>query len=176
MSDAQVLVLDQAYRPLQVVHWTDAITMWATGKCEIVAEYDGFIRSQLLVIKMPAVVRLLNAFRRRKKPVKFSRINVYARDCYSCQYCGAAKRMSELTYDHVVPRSRGGRTEWTNIVAACIECNSQKGGRTPEQAGMRLLKKPVQPTQTPVVVLTLSKENVPDAWREWLYWTSELSE
>ncbi|MGN6103643.1 MAG: HNH endonuclease [Kofleriaceae bacterium] len=176
MSDAQTLVLDQSYRPVGVVHWTDAITMLFTNKVEVVAEYDGFVRSALLVIKMPAVVRLLRAFRRHKKPVKFSRVNIYGRDDYRCQYCGERRKLGELTYDHVVPRSRGGKTEWTNIVTACGDCNGRKANRTPEQAGMRLLKKPVQPTQTPAVVLEISRANVPDAWRDYLYWTGELEQ
>lgn len=176
MEDAQVLVLDQSYRAVQVVHWTAAITMWVTGKCEIVAEYDGFVRSQLLVIKIPAVVRLLNAFRRRSKKVKFSRVNIYARDGYRCQYCGEKRKMGELTYDHVVPRSQGGKTNWTNIVSCCVECNGRKANRTPEQARMKLRKQPVQPTQEPAIVLQLSRESVPDAWRDYLYYTGELEQ
>lgn len=176
MSDAQTLVLDQGYQPVGVVHWTAAITMLFTDKAEVVSEYDGFVRSQLLVIKIPAVVRLLRAFRRRKKPVKFSRVNVLGRDDYRCQYCGDRKKMAELTYDHVVPRSRGGKTEWTNIVSCCVTCNARKANRTPEQAGMKLLKKPVQPTQTPALVLEISRRNVPDAWRDFLYWTGSIEE
>jgi 5-methylcytosine-specific restriction endonuclease McrA len=176
MEDAQVLVLDKSYRPLQVVHWTAAITMLFTSKAEVVAEYDGFVRSALLVLKMPAVIRLLNVFRRKSKKVKFSRVNIYARDNYECQYCGARKRMGELTYDHVIPRSQGGKTDWTNIVSACTECNGKKANKTPEQARMKLRKQPVQPVKEPAVVLQLSRENVPDAWRDFLYWTGELEQ
>lgn len=174
MEDAQVLVLDRSYRPVQVVHWTTAITMLFTSKAEVLTEYDGFVRSQLLVIKIPAVIRLLNAFRRRSKKVKFSRVNIYARDEYRCQYCGQKKRMGELTYDHVIPKSKGGKTEWTNIVACCVECNQRKANRGPEQAGMRLYKKPIEPVQDPAVVFQVSKESVPDAWRDYLYWTGSL--
>lgn len=174
MTESQTLVLDPGYRPIAVVHWTDAITMLFTNKVEVVAEYDGFVRSTLLVIKMPAVVRLLRSFKRHKKPVKFSRVNIYGRDNYQCQYCGIKQGLGELTYDHVVPRSQGGKTEWTNIVTACAPCNGKKGGRTPAQARMKLRKQPVQPTQTPSVVLEVSRTNVPDAWRDYLYWTGEL--
>jgi 5-methylcytosine-specific restriction endonuclease McrA len=174
MTDAQTLVLDQGYRPIEIVHWTRAVTLFFQGKAEIVSEYDGFIRSTLLVIKIPAVVRLVRAFRRHKKPVKFSRVNIYGRDNYQCLYCGVKQTLGELTYDHVIPRSQGGKTTWTNIATACAECNGRKAGRTPEQAGMKLRKKPVQPVDLPAIVLSLSKESVPDAWRDFLYWTGDL--
>ncbi len=172
----QTLVLDQSYRPLAIVHWTRAITLYFQGKAEIVSEYDGFIRSTSLVIKMPSVVRLLRMFRRHKKPCKFSRVNIYGRDGYKCQYCGEKKLMHDLTYDHVIPRTLGGKTTWTNIVSACEDCNSRKGGRTPEQAKMKLIKKPIQPVDLPAIVVELSRESVPDAWRDFMYWTGELDE
>lgn len=175
-TNEQTLVLDQSFRPVEVVHWTRAVAMWFQGKAEVVSEYDGFVRSTLLVIKIPAVVRLLRVFRKRRKPVKFSRVNIYGRDGFRCQYCGQKHTMGELTYDHVVPRSQGGRTTWDNIVTACTPCNARKAGRTPEQAGMKLLKRPVQPVDVPAVTVRLSRESVPDAWRDFLYWTGELEE
>jgi 5-methylcytosine-specific restriction endonuclease McrA len=129
-----------------------------------------------LVIKIPAVVRLLNVFRRHKKPVKFSRVNIYGRDDYRCQYCGARRSINELTYDHVVPRAQGGKTIWTNIVTACQDCNTKKGNRTPAVAGMKLRKQPVQPAATPTLIVTVSKESMPDAWRDYCYWTDELDQ
>ena len=173
-TNERTLVLDQSYQPLKIVHWTRAVALWFQGKVEVVSEYDGFARSSLLVIKVPAVVRLLRAFRRHKKPVKFSRVNIYGRDGYRCQYCGEKFTMGELTYDHVVPRSQGGKTTWDNIVTACTRCNSRKAGRTPEQAGMRLTKQPRQPVDVPAVVIEVSRTSVPDAWRDYLYWTGEL--
>lgn len=170
----RTLILDSSYQPVQIVSWQRAVALLFLGKCEIISEYDGFVRSTSIVIKIPAVVRLLAAFRRHKKPVKFSRINIYGRDKYSCQYCGAKKSIGELTYDHVVPRSRGGKTTWTNIATCCSDCNRKKANRTPEQAGMRLLKQPVAPTATPVLVVAVSRTSVPDAWRDYLYWTAEL--
>jgi len=172
----RTLVLDQSYQPVQIVSWQKALTLLFLGKCEILSEYEGLVRSTLLVIRIPAVVRLLNAFRRHKKAVKFSRVNIYGRDKYSCQYCGAKKPINDLTYDHVMPRAQGGKTVWGNIVTACEGCNRKKANRTPEQAGMRLLKVPVQPTATPVLVVTVSRESVPDAWRDYLYWTAELEQ
>lgn len=176
MSEAQVLVLTQNYEPLQVVSWQRAIELLTLGKCEVIEEYDQEVRSAYLVIKIPAVVRLLNKFRRVRKPVKFSRVNIYARDGYKCQYCGEKCEINELTYDHVTPRSQGGRTEWENIVSCCVDCNSYKGGRTPQQAKMRLLKTPVRPTATPAVMIRISRKNVPDAWTDYLYWTGSLNE
>jgi 5-methylcytosine-specific restriction endonuclease McrA len=171
----QTLVLSQSFEPIKIVSWRRAITMLFLGKAEVIEEHDRNIKTTSILIKVPAVVRLLGAFRRHRKPVKFSRVNIYGRDKYCCQYCAVQKSVHELTYDHVVPRSRGGLTTWTNIVTACEACNRQKANRTPEQAGMRLLKAPVQPSAIPTLILTVSRESVPDAWRDYLYWTQELT-
>ena len=172
----QTLVLSQGFEPVKIVPWRRAITLLFLGKVEVIEEYDRNIKTTSLAIKIPAVVRLLGAFRRHKKPVKFSRINIYGRDKFTCQYCGVKKKIGELTYDHIVPRSRGGKTTWLNIATCCQDCNRRKADRTPEQAGMRLLKTPVQPTATPVLVVAVSRESVPDAWRDYMYWTSELEQ
>jgi len=172
----RTLVLSQGYEPVKIVSWQRAITLLFLGKVEVIEEYDRNIKSTSMVIKIPAVVRLLGAFRRHKKPVKFSRVNIYGRDRYTCQFCGHKKPIAELTYDHVMPRAQGGKTTWTNIVTACEPCNRKKASRTPEQAGMKLLKQPVQPAAMPVLVITVSKESTPDAWRDYLYWTGELEQ
>jgi 5-methylcytosine-specific restriction endonuclease McrA len=174
MSDARTLVLDVGMQPVGIVPWQDAIVMWFSGKAEIIEEYDDAVHSTYLVVKVPAVVRLLNSFRRDRKPVKFSRVNIYGRDGFRCQYCGHKFTMNRLTYDHVVPRSQGGKTEWANIVSACTTCNARKAGRTPEQAKMKLRKKPVQPVDVPVAMIAVSRENAPSAWRDYLYWSGEL--
>lgn len=176
MSEAMTLVLDQGYAPVDVVPWHRAITLLFLGKVEVVESYQRDVRCTTYVIKVPAVVRLLRAIRRHRKPVKFSRVNVYGRDNYRCQYCGDKRPISELTYDHVLPRSHGGRTTWENIVTACTDCNGRKADRTPERAGMRLLKKPVQPASEPAIVVTISRASAPDAWRDYLYWTGELDQ
>ncbi len=168
------LLLSQSYEPIKIISWQRAITLLFLGKVEVVEEYDHAVRSVTFVIKIPAVVRLLRAFRRHHKPVKFSRVNIYARDGYTCQYCGVRLSVSELTYDHVVPRSQGGTTEWTNIVTCCHDCNRVKGGRTPRQAGMQLRAQPTQPNWVPAVIIRVSLRSVPDAWRDYLYWTGEL--
>ena len=173
-TDTRTLLLTQGYEPIQIISWQRAITLVALDKVEVVEQYDAEVRAVSLVVKVPAVVRLLKPFRRHAKPVKFSRVNIYARDGYTCQYCGTKLGVAELTYDHVVPRSQGGRTEWTNIVTACHDCNRKKGGRTPRQAGMHLLSPPVQPNWVPAVTIRVSLRSVPDAWRDYLYWTGIL--
>lgn len=171
---SRTLVLDQGYLPHRIVGWKRAVTMLFEGKVEVIEEYEEDIRSISISIKMPAVVRLLGAIRGRKKAIKFSRINVMTRDKYRCQYCGEKLSMNKLNYDHVVPRSRGGRTVWENIVTACYPCNEKKGDRTPAEAGMRLLKKPVKPTYLPMIAFRIDTSNIPDAWASWIYWQSEL--
>ncbi len=173
-TQAQTLLLSQGYEPIKIISWQRAITLFFLGKVEVVEEYDADIRSVSLVIKVPAVVRLLKAFRRPNRPVRFSRVNIYARDGYKCQYCGVRAGLRELTYDHVVPRSRGGVTDWENIVTCCYRCNRDKGGRTPKEAGMALLSMPRQPAWVPAVSIRVSLRSVPDAWRDYLYWTSAL--
>jgi 5-methylcytosine-specific restriction endonuclease McrA len=174
--DSRTLVLSQAYEPIKVVSWQRALTLLTLGKVEVLEEYDHSVRAVTFVVRVPAVIRLLRAFRRRRLPVKFTRVNIYARDRYRCQYCGDRRPIGELTFDHVVPRRAGGRTEWTNIVTACQECNLRKGGRTPVQAGMLLRVPPVRPDWVPAVSITISLRSVPDAWRDYLYWTAEIAD
>ena len=172
----RTLVLSQGFEPVKIVSWQRAITLLFLGKVEVIEEYDRDIKCTSMLIKIPAVVRLLNAFRRHRKPVKFSRVNIYGRDNYRCQFCGDKKSINELTYDHVVPRAQGGKTNWLNIVTACTKCNTKKGNRTPREAGMALLKQPVQPAATPTLIVTVSRESMPDAWRDYCYWTGALDQ
>ncbi len=173
--DARTLLLSQGYEPIKVISWRRAIALISLGKVEVIEEYDDAeIRAVSVVIKVPAVVRLLRSFRRHAKPVKFSRANIYARDQHRCQYCGIRCSISELTYDHVVPRSKGGRTSWENIATCCYQCNARKAARTPAQAGMRLRSVPVRPHWIAAVTIRLSTKSMPAAWRDYLYWTSEI--
>jgi len=172
----RVLLLNITYEPLKIINWRKAVTLLSLGKVEVLEEYGREIRSVSFQIKLPAVVRLLRLVRRPPKPVKFSRQNIYARDKYTCQYCGEPFAPEELTYDHVVPRSRSGRTEWGNIVSCCVECNRRKGGRTPQEAGMRLIQKPSRPKWLPVLKITVGINDVPTSWRDYLYWNMELME
>jgi 5-methylcytosine-specific restriction endonuclease McrA len=173
-TQTRTLLLSQGYEPIKVISWQRAITLLTLGKVEVIEEYDHEIRAVSVVIKIPAVVRLLRAFRRHAKPVKFSRINIYARDGYRCQYCGTKCSIGELTYDHVIPRAKGGRTTWDNIVTCCYPCNYAKGSRTPAEAKMSLSSTPVRPAWVPAVTIRVSTRSVPDAWRDYLYWTGEI--
>lgn len=178
----QTLVLDTSYVPVAFVHWQRAITLLFMGKVEVVEEYeDRNIKSVTFSIKMPSIVRFLKAMRSKKKAIKFSRENIYARDHGKCQYCGTKTARHEGTYDHVVPRAQGGITEWTNIVWACTPCNQKKGNRTPVQAHMRLLSTPVRPKSLPDVRVTVMwRKGMPESWkaffRDYQYWNGELVE
>jgi 5-methylcytosine-specific restriction endonuclease McrA len=170
----QVLLLNITYEPLKIINWKKAITLFLLGKVEVLEEYGREIHSVSFSVKLPSVVRLLRMVKKTKTPVKFSRQNIYTRDKYRCQYCGAKFGPEELTYDHVVPRSRGGKTKWDNIVTCCIRCNRKKGGRTPAEARMRLIRKPSQPTWLPALRITIGFKEVPNSWRDYLYWNVEL--
>lgn len=163
----QTLLLDAGYVPQRIVSWQKAVTMLFGGKVEVVDVYDGVIRSPSIAIRMPAVVRLVRVVRFRRPPVRFSRRNVLLRDELTCQYCGAMPHPRVLTLDHVVPRSRGGRTVWTNVVAACRTCNTKKGARTPAEASMTLRTAPIRPKYLPLQAFTAPSE-VPDHWQSWL--------
>ncbi|MBW1772303.1 MAG: HNH endonuclease [Deltaproteobacteria bacterium] len=172
----QILLLNITYEPLKIINWKKAITMLCLGKVEVIEEYDLDIHSVSFTLKLPSVVRLLRMVKRHKSPIKFSRQNIYARDRHRCQYCGNRHATEELTYDHVFPKSRGGKTEWENIVTCCIDCNRVKGGRTPKEASMTLVRKPSRPTWIPALRITIGFHRVPESWRDYLYWNVELIE
>jgi 5-methylcytosine-specific restriction endonuclease McrA len=159
--------------PHRVISWQRAVTLVFLGKVEVLAEYDEEIRAPAVSLKTPAVVRLTKGVVPTKNPkARFTRVNVFTRDGFRCQYCGARRAMADLNYDHVVPRVRGGRTSWENIVTSCYPCNGRKGSRTPEQAGMKLLRKPFKPTSLPFAPAhrlepTLRPEGeIPHPWRD----------
>ena len=161
----RTLLLTPWMTPHKVIPWQTAVTMSFLGKVEVLAEYDEDIRSPSFAIKTPAVVRLKRPLGGMKRGVKFSRINVFTRDNFRCQYCGDRKSTRELNYDHVVPRVMGGKTVWENIVTSCYDCNARKRGRTPEQAGMRLMRPPIKPKWLPMTtVLPRDGEDLPTAW------------
>lgn len=178
----ETLALDVGYQPVARVPWETAIVWVLERLVEIVDEYpDKHIRTVNWTVQMPSVVRFLKPIHRRKA-VKFSRDNVYMRDKRRCQYCSRVISRHEATYDHVVPRAQGGRTTWDNVVIACVPCNQKKGGRTPEQAGMRLLSTPVKPKVLPNVNTFCAtwRPGMPQAWKDWMrdavYWDGELNE
>jgi 5-methylcytosine-specific restriction endonuclease McrA len=173
-----VLLLDNTFEPLKIIGWQRAIYLIFTGKAEVVEESDKEINSATKSWKLPSVIRQFGKFK-RKGEVQFSRINIYLRDSFTCQYCGERKQMRQLTYDHVLPMSQGGKTNWTNIVAACSPCNRYKDNRTPQQASMKLIKEPVKPKWLPAQMVIRMK-SVPEEWKGYidekslLYWTTEL--
>jgi 5-methylcytosine-specific restriction endonuclease McrA len=176
----QTLVLNIGYQPVARVSWKKAILWILDRVVEVVDEYpDRYIRTPSWSVRMPSIVRLLRATPRRHA-VKFSRHNVYARDRGCCQYCGQHVQRDAFTYDHVVPRVRGGVTSWENVVVACVPCNQRKAGRTPAQAGMKLLSTPAKPRSLPEPPGPLPLEHdLPESWKEWLrhalYWDGELT-
>ena len=174
----QTLLLNATYEPLKIVDWRKAITLLCQDKVEVIAVHDREIRSVSFSIKLPSVIRLLRyiTIRKRFDHVPFSRANIYARDGHRCQYCGRQFPVSDLTFDHVVPVSQGGRKDWENIVTCCVTCNRRKGGRTPAQAGLRVIRPPRRPTRAPAVRLTFGLRNAPESWRDYLYWNVELDE
>ncbi|UCG11047.1 MAG: HNH endonuclease [Deltaproteobacteria bacterium] len=167
-----VLLLNATYEPLRVITWKRAVTLLTLGKVEVLETYEREVRSVTLAIRLPAVVRLLHFVRLRNHTIRFSRQNIYIRDKYQCQYCGKTMDSCDLTYDHVVPKSMGGKTAWENIVTCCLPCNKKKGGRTPEQARMHLVRKAKRPSLHPMLLITLRISTTPDTWRDYLFWHS----
>jgi 5-methylcytosine-specific restriction endonuclease McrA len=168
----QTLVLNASYEPLRVVSWQKAITLLFQGKVEVIAVYDREIRGVTVRVKLPSVLRLLRHVR-MKRPlydIPFSRSNVYARDEHRCQYCAEFFSPGQLTFDHVLPVSRGGWTGWDNIVTCCIPCNRRKGDRTPEEASLHLIRRPRRPDARPALSLRLGLRRAPASWRDYLYW------
>ncbi len=195
MLNSSVLVLNRNYQPVHVTDAKRALTLMYQGAARAIdhqyrlyefadwaalaaSHYDtiGTVNRR---IRVPRVV-VLSAYERLPRvKVRFSRLNIYARDSDTCQYCGQLFSRGDLNLDHVLPRSQGGRTSWENVVCSCIVCNLRKGGRTPEQAGMRLLKKPICPRWTPLFRGAHRRKT----YREWLpfinvadasYWNVEL--
>ena len=169
MSHSRTLLLNQWYFPIKVVSWQDAVTLLYLEKVDVVVTYDDTIRSPTTSIKTPAVVRLRMKTRTTKRGVKFSRVNVFTRDSFTCQYCGTKLAMNLLTYDHVIPRSRGGRTQWDNIVTACYGCNSKKGDRTPDEASMHPFRKPERPKSLPLTPPRIDVAKAPVEWRDFCH-------
>jgi 5-methylcytosine-specific restriction endonuclease McrA len=167
------LVLLPWMAPHRSIDWTEAVTLVFLGKADVLEEYEATVSSPSTTIRLPAVLQLKKHVVRNKKDVKFSRANVYQRDDHRCQYCGTRKPVSGLNYDHVLPRSRGGKTTWENIATSCVACNLKKDNRTPEEAGMRLLRKPTKPRSLPLVSVFALPKHVPEQWLPYLNATTE---
>ncbi len=161
----RVLVLNQTYEPLNIVNVRRAIKLIISLKAEIVYTNDVLIRGQNLAIPEPSVIRLKYYVKVKFREPAISKKNIILRDRRTCQYCGSQK--GPFTVDHVIPKSRGGKDVWENLVCACLKCNLRKGDLTPEEAGMTLLSKPRKPTYFELNIL---RDNIPDErWKEFLY-------
>ncbi|HPE32386.1 MAG TPA: HNH endonuclease [Parvularculaceae bacterium] len=163
-----------SYFPLSLWSWQDALKAVFLDRVDVVAQYETTVRSPNFEIRLPSVVSLRTYVNHARTPA-FTRFNVFLRDGFECQYCGAGDR-ENLTFDHIIPRSKGGRTTWENIVAACSACNLRKGWRLPHEAKMFPAKKPVRPT---MFELNENGRAFPphylhESWQDFLYWDSEL--
>ncbi len=136
-------------------------------RAEMKQPHDDWIRAVNFEIQAPRVVRLLFYDRVPKHSLRLNRHTVFARDGNRCQYCGRSFSKSQLSLDHVIPRSHGGTTTWENVVCACLKCNIRKGGRTPHAARMKLVTKPVRPKRSPLLMLKLSNPKY-ESWKTWL--------
>ena len=160
----RVLVLNATYEPLNTVSMPRAVALLLSDKAEIVEAAEAHLRSQHIMLPLPLVIRLVTYVRiPRMLPLGVTRRGVLRRDNFMCQYCGRMHPSAELTLDHVLPRSRGGKNTWENVVAACKPCNHRKGNRTPAEAHMRLPRQPFRPRYLALVVL-----DVPPAWQKYL--------
>lgn len=200
--DCNVLVLNKHYMALRIVGARRAFSLLTRDLAEVVccekgeyANYDfeswcevsqfqrqfrpeehDWVSTVNFYIAVPRIIRLLFYDHLPRGQVKFNRRNIYARDGNKCQYCGKIFPTSELSIDHVVPRSLGGTSMWENVVCACTKCNVKKGGRTPHQANMKLITKPVKPNRNPSLHIHLS-HNRYQSWKQFLdnaYWSVEL--
>lgn len=196
--NTKVLILNRSYQPIHVTSVRRAFSLLYQGIARAVnGQYQTFdfdswshlsvsVREESVglvnrVIRVPRVILLVGYDRVPKRQVRFSRYNIYARDKCICQYCGRKLPRHELNLDHVMPRSRGGTSTWENVVCSCMECNRHKGGKSPQEAGMALVRKPYKPKWTPFMLETFN----PTRYREWLpfltmvdisYWNTELME
>ncbi len=180
LRDSPALVLNADFRPLSyfplsVWPWQEAIKSAVLGRVNVVAVYDRVVRSPSVEFHLPSVISLKNYVAPASRPA-FTRFNVFLRDKFSCLYCGDRFVANDLTFEHVFPRSRGGRTNWLNVVTACGSCNLRKANRTPKEAGMRLLREAREPSNWEL------QENgrrfppnyLHEGWRDFLYWDTEL--
>jgi 5-methylcytosine-specific restriction endonuclease McrA len=200
--NASVLVLNRQYLAVHVVGVRRAFSLLCRELAEVIHCEDGqfanysfdswrevselraqfkephedWIRSVNFEIQVPRVVRLLFYDRVPRQTIRFNRRNIFARDGNRCQYCGKKFPTSELSLDHVLPRSRGGETTWENIVCCCVSCNVRKGGRTPHEAHVSLVKTPAKPKRSPLLSIKLGNPKY-QSWKTFLdsaYWTVDL--
>lgn len=180
LEKCPALILNADYRPLSyyplsIWSWQDALKALFRDSVVVVSEYERVVRSPSHEIRLPSVLALKEYIPAARRPA-FTRFNVFLRDRWNCQYCGDKFRTQELTFDHVVPRSRGGRTSWSNIVTACQDCNIRKGSMIPSECGMYPINDPWQPD---IFELQDNGRKFPpnflhESWGDFLYWDTEL--
>ena len=166
-----------SYYPQSIWPWQDAVKAVFLDRVSVISEYDRMIHSPSFEMRLPSVIALKEYVPAARRPA-FTRFNVFLRDHFTCQYCRGDFATNELTFDHVVPKSRGGRTSWTNVVTACSPCNLLKGNRLLRESGLHLHRFPAEPT---TVELQENGRAFPpgylhESWRDFLYWDSELDQ
>jgi len=182
LESCPALVLNADFRPLNYFplslwSWQDAVKAVFLDRVNVVSEYDQAIHSPSWQMQLPSVISLKEYVQASRRPA-FTRFNVFLRDRFTCQYCNEPFPTPDLTFDHVIPRSKGGRTEWTNVVTACSKCNLRKGNMSVREAGMIIHRKPVQPNN--YLLQEIGRGFPPnylhESWRDFLYWDSELED
>jgi len=166
MVNLPVLVLNQNYEPLNICRARRAVVLIYQGKAEMLENGTGFIHTASRAFSVPSVIRLDYIIKRPRHERKLTRLEVFHRDQYTCQYCGKTAR--QLTLDHVIPRHRGGEHIWENVVSACTACNRRKAGRTPEEAGMRLIHRPVSPRGSALFYIPYRYLQTHSEWQKYL--------
>ena len=164
-----------SYFPLSLWPWQDVIKAVFLERVNIVSEYERLVHSPSLAMRLPSVISLKRYIPATRRPA-FTRFNVFLRDRFTCSYCGTAGATEELTFDHIVPKSRGGKTVWENVVAACEPCNLRKGGRLPRESGIYPRVMPRQPTtwQLQQNGRAYPPNYLHESWRDFLYWDTVL--
>ncbi len=175
-ESAEVVSIDDGqYNSYDFTSWVDVSAFKAECGLPDDDQYES-IKTFSLEIRVPKIIRLVVYDKLPKANIKFNRKNIFARDKNRCQYCGKRVPTSELSLDHVIPRTQGGTSNWKNIVCACTNCNKNKGGRRPEEAGMKLICRPVKPRHCPIIQLKLGS-NKYNSWKQFLsnaYWSVPL--
>ena len=161
-----------SYYPLSLWPWQTAVKAMFLERVDVIAHYEREVRSATTRLRLPSVIALKQYVKPSAHPA-FTRFNLFLRDKFQCQYCGSPK---DLAFDHVIPRSQGGRTTWENVATACSPCNLRKGGRTPREAGIRLMQTPHRPTtwQLQDHGRSYPPNHLHESWLDWLYWDIEL--
>ncbi len=164
-----------SYFPLSVWAWQDAVKAVFLDRVSVLSEYDTEVHSPSLAMRLPSVIALKDYIPSARRPA-FTRFNVFLRDAFACQYCEERFATQELTFDHVIPRSRGGRTTWENVVTACGGCNLRKGSKLPRECGMVPRQAPLQPTTWELQEngRAFPPNYLHASWRDYLYLDSEL--